>query len=151
MIELSEFVVFDYGLSETQDGLRCRAATFTRVNGIVSCFCNKRLKIGLPFTQTLPCDQCRGLLIAFSNEHPALDHQSVCLFSQIRLYLIKYQLQLELLGHAQLTVSYDSSVPQWPSDISGNDWCGPVNSSPAADRMSDENFGANPVFFWAEI
>ena len=33
-----------------------------------------------------------------------------------------------------------------PSDISPNDWCGPVNSSPAADRMSDENFGANPVF-----
>ena len=33
-----------------------------------------------------------------------------------------------------------------PSDISGNDWCGPVNSSPAADRMSDKNFGANPVF-----
>ena len=34
-----------------------------------------------------------------------------------------------------------------PSDISGNDWCSPVNSSPAADRMSDENFGANPVFW----
>ena len=33
-----------------------------------------------------------------------------------------------------------------PSDISGNDWCGPVNSSPAADRMSDKNFGANPIF-----
>ena len=33
-----------------------------------------------------------------------------------------------------------------PSDISGNNWCGPVNSSPAADRMSDENFGAHPVF-----
>ena len=28
-----------------------------------------------------------GLLIAFSYEHPALDHQSVCLFSQIQLYL----------------------------------------------------------------
>ena len=39
------------------------------------------------------------------------------------------------------------SVPQWPSDISGNDWCGPVNSSPAADRMSDKNFGANPIFW----
>ena len=25
-----------------------------------------------------------------------------------------------------------------PSDISGNDWLGPINSSPAADRMSDE-------------
>ena len=37
-----------------------------------------------------------------------------------------------------------------PSDISGNDWCGPVNSSQAADRMSDENFEANPVF-WAQI
>ena len=41
------------------------------------------------------------------------------------------------------------SVPQWPSDISGNDWCGLVNSSPAADRMSDAHFGVNPVF-WAE-
>ena len=26
------------------------------------------------------------------------------------------------------------------SDISGNDWLGPINSSPAADRMSDEIF-----------
>ena len=34
-----------------------------------------------------------------------------------------------------------------PPDISGNDWLGPVNSSPAADRMSDEIFGANLVFF----
>ena len=33
-----------------------------------------------------------------------------------------------------------------PSDISGNDKCGPVNSSPAADRMSDKTFGANPDF-----
>ena len=32
-----------------------------------------------------------------------------------------------------------------PSDISGNDWLGPINSSPAADRMSDEIFGANLV------
>ena len=37
-----------------------------------------------------------SVVTAFSNEHPALDHQSVCLFSQIRLYLIKYLLQLEL-------------------------------------------------------
>ena len=36
------------------------------------------------------------------------------------------------------------------SDISGNDWLGPIKSSPAADRMSDEIFGANLVF-WAEI
>ena len=36
------------------------------------------------------------------------------------------------------------------SDISGNDWCGLVNYSPAADHMSDENFGANPIFL-AEI
>ena len=34
-----------------------------------------------------------------------------------------------------------------PSDISGNDWLGPVNCSPAADRMSDEIFRANLVFF----
>ena len=34
-----------------------------------------------------------------------------------------------------------------PLDISGRDWCGLVNSSQAADHMSDENFGANPVFF----
>ena len=38
------------------------------------------------------------------------------------------------------------SVPQWPSDISNNDWPGPVNSSLAADLMSDEIFGANHVF-----
>ena len=37
-----------------------------------------------------------------------------------------------------------------PSDISGNDWLGPIDSSPAADHMSDEIFGANLVF-WAEI
>ena len=69
---------------------------FTSVNGTVSCFCNKRLH-NWPTVYTLPCDQRRGLLVAFSNEHPALDHQSVCLFSQIRLYLIKYLLQFELL------------------------------------------------------
>ena len=34
-----------------------------------------------------------------------------------------------------------------PSDISGNDWLGPINSSPAADCMSNEIFGANLVFF----
>ena len=33
------------------------------------------------------------------------------------------------------------------SDISGNDWCSPVNSSPAADLMSHENFRANPIFW----
>ena len=38
-----------------------------------------------------------------------------------------------------------------PSDISGNDWLGPINSSPAADRMSDEIFGANLVFFWPKF
>ena len=38
-----------------------------------------------------------------------------------------------------------------PLDISGKDWCGPVNSSQAADHMSDENFGANPVFFWPKF
>ena len=31
-----------------------------------------------------------------------------------------------------------------PSDFSGNDWCGPVNCSPAADRMSDENLEEIP-------
>ena len=34
-----------------------------------------------------------------------------------------------------------------PSDISGNDWLGPINSSPAADRMSDEIFGESLFFF----
>ena len=47
-------------------------------------------KIGLPFTQTLACDQRQGLLIAFPNENPSLGHQSVCLFSQIQLYLIMW-------------------------------------------------------------
>ena len=37
------------------------------------------------------------------------------------------------------------SVPQWPSDISGNDWRSPVISSPAADGMSDEILGVNQV------
>ena len=37
-----------------------------------------------------------------------------------------------------------------PSHIYGNDWLGPIDSFPAADRMSDEIFGANLVF-WAEI
>ena len=45
---------------------------------------------------------------------------------------------------------WNTSVPQWPSDISGNDWHGQVNSSPAADRVSDEIFGASLVFL-AEI
>ena len=35
-----------------------------------------------------------------------------------------------------------------PLDISGNDWPGPINSSPAADSMSDEIFGANLIFFF---
>ena len=34
-----------------------------------------------------------------------------------------------------------------PSDISGNDWLGPINSSLVADRMSYEIFGANVRFF----
>ena len=34
-----------------------------------------------------------------------------------------------------------------PSDISGNDWLGPINSYPAADGMSDEIFRSNLVFF----
>ena len=38
-----------------------------------------------------------------------------------------------------------------PSDISGNDWLGPINSSPVADRMSDEIFGESLGFFFAEI
>ena len=85
-------------------------------------------KIGLPFTQTLPRDQRRGLLIAFSNKHPALDHQSVCLFSQIWLYLIKYLLQLELgrtcstdsdltierLFSNSLSIEPAQTVTQWP-------------------------------------
>ena len=69
---------------------------FTRVNGTISIFAINIYKIGLLFTRTLPRDQRRGLIIAFSNEHSALDHQSVCLFSQIWLYLIKYLLQLEI-------------------------------------------------------
>ena len=73
-----------------------RAATFTHVNGTVSCFCNKCLENWPTVYMNLPRDQYRGLLIAFSNEHTALDHQTVSLFSQIRLFLIKYLLQLEL-------------------------------------------------------
>ena len=43
-----------------------------------------------------------------------------------------------------------SPIAVGPSDISGNGWLGQINSSPAADRMSDEIFGANLVFL-AEI
>ena len=67
----------------------CRAAKFTRVNGTVSCFCNKRLQNWPSVYTNLPCDQGSGLLIAISNEYPALDRQTVCLFSQIRLYLVE--------------------------------------------------------------
>ena len=49
-------------------------------------FAKNVYKIGLTFTQTLPCYQRRSWLIASSNEHLALNHQSVYLFSQIRLY-----------------------------------------------------------------
>ena len=42
--------------------------------------------------------------IAFYNDNLALDHQSVCLFSQIRLYLIKYLLQLELWRILRVTI-----------------------------------------------
>ena len=64
-------------------------------------------KIDLPFTRALACDQRCGLLIAFPNEnnilnsdtsHFHLDHQSDCLFSQIRLHLIKYLLPVILFG-----------------------------------------------------
>ena len=81
-----------------------RAATYTHVNGTVSCFCNKRLENWPTVYTNLPRDQYRCLLIAFSNEHTALDHQTVRLFSQIRLYLIKYLLQLE----SRRTCSTDS-------------------------------------------
>ena len=65
-----------------------KAAMFTRVNSTLSCFCNKRLQIDLPFTRTLACDQRRGSLIAVPNEnillnsdssHLDLHHQSDCL------------------------------------------------------------------------
>ena len=46
-----------------------RAATFTRVNRTIMCFCKKNIyKIGLLLTQTLAHDQRCGLLIAFPNE-----------------------------------------------------------------------------------
>ena len=52
-----------------------------------------REKTCVPIRVILRFRELCGLLIAISNEHPALDHQSVRLFSQIRLYLIKYLLQ----------------------------------------------------------
>ena len=49
------------------------AATFTHVNGIISCFFSINFyKIGLPFTPTIACDQRRGLLIAFPKEKYSL-------------------------------------------------------------------------------
>ena len=44
-------------------------------------------------------------------------------------------------------VSQCSPMAVGPPDISGNDWCGPVNSSPVADRMSDEKFQSKSRFF----
>ena len=60
-------------------------------------------KIDLPFTRTLAHDQRLGLLIAFPNKnsdtsHLDQDHQSDSLFFQIRLYLIRYQLHLEIMA-----------------------------------------------------
>ena len=49
-------------------------------------FATNVYKAGLPFSRTLAYDQSSGLLIAFLNEYPDLEHQSVCLSSQIRLY-----------------------------------------------------------------
>ena len=40
----------------------------------------------------------------------------------------------------------DPSVPQWLSGISRNDWRSPINSFPAADRLSDESF--ERIMFW---
>ena len=51
--------------------VRFRCVCEMALNGTVSCFCNKPLKvykIDIPFTQTLTHDQRRGLLIAFPNE-----------------------------------------------------------------------------------
>ena len=86
-----------------------RAATFTCVNGTVSCFCNKRLQNDLPFTRTLACDKRHGLLIALPiNEKifclTVIRHISIwiiksdCFFSQIPLYLIKCLPQLEIMA-----------------------------------------------------
>ena len=36
-----------------------------------------------------------------------------------------------------------SSVPVWPSDISGKKRLGPVNSSPTSDSLSDVKFRVN--------
>ena len=41
----------------------------------------------------------KNILLNSDKSSPALDHQSVCLFSQIQLYLIMYLLQLELGRH----------------------------------------------------
>ena len=59
-------------------------------------FAKNVYKIGLTFTQTLPCYQRRSWLIASSNEHPALNHQSVYFLRFGCINLIKYLLQLEL-------------------------------------------------------
>ena len=69
-------------------------------------------------------------------------HRYLVLFISNILFCFQTQIYV---GCVYLGSIY-SSVPQWPSDISGNDWRGPVNSSPAADRMSDEIFVANHIF-----
>ena len=45
-----------------------RAATFTNVNGNVSCFAKNIYKICLLLKQTLACHQGHGSLIAFPKE-----------------------------------------------------------------------------------
>ena len=60
-------------------------------------------KIGLLFTQTLAGDQRLGLLTAFPNEHPNLDHQSIFSSSQIRLYLM-IRIMVDKLNRHYLTI-----------------------------------------------
>ena len=64
-------------------------------------------KIDILFTQTLARDQRRGFFIALPNEnillnsdmsHLDLDHQSDCLFSQFRLYLLQLEITADMLN-----------------------------------------------------
>ena len=65
--------------------------------------------------------------------------------------LVQLFLKMLSFGSKECTKELQCSpMAVGPSDISGNDWLGPINGSPAADRMSDEIFGAKFVFL-AEI
>ena len=117
-LELLSLTVGCRGSSESTH-VKChivgRAATFTRVNGTVSCFCNKRLQNWPTVcTWTLVCDQRRDLYIVFPNEKYSLKQWYVTSRSEssIRLFVFSYSAVFDKVstairnygGHAQRAI-----------------------------------------------